>query len=74
MKHMPRQIEGQRLLQGRDPGEVASRAGLVEPLDRGVRVLYICRVMFAVMKLQDFARNVGLKRAVTVSKFGKSVF
>ena len=67
------EVERERFLDRRDPAEVALLARLIECLDGSVRTVDVAFVVLVVVQLHDFARDVGLERAVVIGEIGQNV-
>ena len=62
MQVVPRDVEGEALLQLIQRGEVLPFPRLRQPVERGVRSGDVGRVMLAVVQLENLARAVRLER------------
>jgi len=70
VEDVSRQVEGQRLLERGQSGEVGLVTRLVELLERLVGAFHVGRVVLVVMKLHDAPRDVRLERRVVVWQLG----
>ena len=74
MQHVSGHVEGQRLLERRNPCEIPFAPRLLQHLCGLVRALHVSLVMLVVMKRHDPAGDVRLERRRGIRKLGKRVF
>jgi hypothetical protein len=73
VEHVPGEVEGERLLERADPGEVLLVARLAQPFERLVGALDVVGMVLVVVELHDLAGDVGLERGVVVAQIRKVV-
>ena len=73
MEDVPRQVEREGPLEGRDAVELTLFPRVGETIEGGVCPLHVAGVVLVVVQLHDPAGDVGLERAVVVGKVGKRV-
>ncbi len=70
---MAGEIERERLLEGRDGGELALAARFLEPVACLIRPVDVGLVMLVVMQLHDPARDVRLQSPIVIGQIGKDI-